>query len=214
MAGCTFTNAGVAPDGNGKHGMGIGALTDDQITFKRKFRWTFSIQPNCDGFNNAPIPASFVKLAARPNISIEETELNFLNEKTWIPGKAAWETITVTILDAGGKGQQAVNLNRSLFGWLKAVYDFTSTCRFQGSRIKDYGAVATLILYDGCGVGMEKWVLANVWPTAINFGDLDYASSDIAEIELTLRYSDVTYDGKCPGTIFPECCESCPVTVF
>ena len=40
-----------------------------------------------------------VKVAARPSITIEETEINYLNDKTWIPKKGTWEAITVTHFD-------------------------------------------------------------------------------------------------------------------
>jgi len=79
--------------------MGIGPLGFRNLIFKRKFRFTFEVQGIC-GDSSRSVPPHFVKVAARPNLSIEETEINFLNAKTWIPGKAAWETINVTYIDA------------------------------------------------------------------------------------------------------------------
>jgi len=52
---------------------------------------------------------------------------------------------------------------------------------------------------------METWTLGHVWPQAINFGDLDYSSSEEVNVELTLRYSEVRYESGNCGPKFKEC---------
>jgi hypothetical protein len=185
--------------------MDLGVLGNPNIVLKRKFRWAFTVENVCGG----SVPEHFVKIAARPNITIEETEINFMNAKTWIPGKAAWETISVTYYDV------ATADNQNLWKWLASVYDFNrgGTHSYQASvrggagQGVGYAGLGRLKLYDGCGTAIEEWEMRDVWPTAINFGDLDYSSSDTADIELTLRYSQVSYSslgidtaGCCSGT--------------
>jgi hypothetical protein len=189
--------------------MGLGKLAGPDLVFKRKYRWTFQIFPSC---GNQPIPAHFVKLASRPNLTIEETEINFLHGKMWIPGKGTWETITVTYYDIGNAGAGMT----ALFSWLATVYNFTdpdglhqSSKRGTGPGSGGYAGQGILLLYDGCGVTMESWELANMWPQAVNFGELDYSSSEEVTIELTLRYSEVKYTPLCGGSITP-CCKGCP----
>jgi hypothetical protein len=198
--------------------MGIGVLGDDNIVFKRKFRWTFTVEDIC---GSSAIPESFVKLAARPNLSIEETEINFLNAKTWIPGKGSWNTITVTYLDVANVAGSTVKPESpgspdNIYKWLASVYDFRGKAAGatpgqlnNGSRRRDYAAVGVLKLYDGCGGILETWLLEDMWPTEVNFGDLDYASSDNVEIELTLRYSNVEYTPGCGATFPAPCCTTC-----
>jgi hypothetical protein len=181
--------------------MGIGRLGFQNLVFKRKFRYTFELEDICLG---GSVPRHYVKLAARPNLSIEETEINFLNAKTWIPGKAAWETITVTYIDV------ADSFNNQLYTWLASVYDFTDPIELKmGSQKNDYAAKAIIKLWDGCGAELESWELKDVWPTNVNFGDLDYANSEEVTIELTLRYSDVQYTNVCPGFGIDPCCTDC-----
>jgi len=181
--------------------MGIGRLGFDNLIFKRKFRWTFELYDICGG---KKIPPHYVKLAARPNLTIEETEINYLHAKTWIPGKASWETITVTYYDV------ATNDIKPLYDWLASVYEFTNPVTLRmGSSRRDYAAKAFLFLYDGCGNEIEQWKLADVWPQAINFGELDYSSSEEATIELTLRYSQVEYKPICPAFNIDPCCTPC-----
>lgn len=195
MATCPSPSAAI-----GGNGMGIGRLGDPDIIHKRKFRWTFGIH-FCG--SNRTVKPSFVKTAARPDLTIEETDINFLNEKTWIPGKAAWEPITVTYYDVNSTE------NVDLLSWLASVYDFTSECRHMNAKRQDYSGTATLRMLDGCGNIMEIWTLQDAWPTSIKFGDLDYASSEVSEIELTLRYSKVTLDNRCGGQITRCPCTGC-----
>lgn len=183
--------------------MGIGALGFKNIIFKRKFRYTFIITNICGNASHF-VPESFVRVAARPNLDIDEVEINFLNAKTWIPGKASWQTINVTYYDVATTG------NKPLFDWLASVYNFTDPINLQmGSSRNDYAATGILKLWDGCGALLETWILNDLWPKSINFGDLDYASSDMCDIELTLRYSSVIYQSICPSYAIEPCCTGC-----
>lgn len=192
--------------------MGLGQIGQSGIVFKRKFRWTFEIERFCNG-QSLHVPSHFVKLASRPNVSIDETEINFRNGKMWIPGKGTWETITVTYYDVGGT--DAGNGLINLYSWLASVYDFTHpNSLFQGSKKSDYSGKGILILYDGCGDPIEQWVLDHMWPQSINFGDLDYSASEEVNVELTLRYSSVQYQSFCPKTNIKGCCSPCKAGPF
>jgi len=183
--------------------MGLDLLADNNLIFKRKFRWQLSLSWKNE---NNKIPPYYVKLAARPSLTIEETPINYLNGRMYIPGKAEWETLSVTFYDV------AYNTNgpKILYSWLASVYDFTDpkTLR-QNSKSKVYGGNGTLTLFDGCGEALEEWQLFNVWPTSVNFGDLDYASSDEVTIEATLRFSSVKYTSLCPSYTLEKDCDGC-----
>lgn len=192
-------------------GMGVGSVGvgDPNVIFKRKFRWTLEISGN--GQCPFRVPPYFCKLAARPNIEFEETEINWLNDKTWIPGKASWQAITVTYIDvAGNLSGAGAQGNLGLYDWLLTVFDFTSpTKKFMNSKRINYAGEATLTLWDGCGTPLETWTLLDAWPQAVNFGDLDYSVSDTLDIELTLRFSQVRFEHKCPVYTPQSCCVGC-----
>lgn len=176
--------------------MGLGKLGGASLVHKRKFRWLFEVQQ----LTNGDVPPHFVKIASRPNLSIEETEINFLNGKTWIPGKASWETITITFYDV------ATDDNIPLWSWLATVYNFLNPVTLeQASRRDNYAGVAVLTLYDGCGKGLERWSMGDAWPQAVNFGELDYSSSEEVTIEVTLRYSNVSYVNLCGSNPTSNC---------
>lgn len=183
--------------------MGLGIIGNPQTRIKRKYRYTFQVQ-TCNTF----VPEWFVKSANRPNLDIEETEINFLNGKTWIPGKGTWQELTVTYIDAVSPG--ASNATTALYSWIASVYNILDPVNLEmGTAAAEYAGQATLRLYDGCGNTMEQWLLLNIWPKSINFGDLSNDSSEECTIELTMRFTNVTYQTFCGGTIARCPCIPC-----
>jgi len=182
--------------------MGLGQLGNDALVFKRKYRWTLQLSPNCGG----TIPEAFVKVAARPSLTIDEQEINYLHGKMWIPGKGTWETMSVTYYDIGNAGPGMT----ALFSWLASVYQFTNpTTLYQASTSAGYACTGVLTMYDGVGAAMETWTMRKMWPTAVNFGELDYSNTEPATIDLTLRYSEVQYTSLCGGVQINPCHTGC-----
>ncbi|MCI0560364.1 MAG: hypothetical protein MN733_17910, partial [Nitrososphaera sp.] len=107
-----------------RYNMGMGPLGDPNIEPKRRFRFLFEVS-FCNGTKT--VPPYFVKMAARPDLSIEETELNFLNSKTWITGKPSWEQISVTYMDI------STGDNFQLWSWIGTVYNFFNSSTNAGS---------------------------------------------------------------------------------
>lgn len=178
--------------------MGIGDLGNPSIIFKRKFRYTLEIFTP-----RGIVPAYFVKVASRPNLQIEETEVNFLNATTWIPGKGKWQPLNVTYYDVSDGYMQ------SLYDWIATVHDFMDPVKLLNSEKAGWNSNAILNMYDGCGQVLESWYLGSVWPQNIDFGEVDYGNSDIAEINLTLRFSEVRFESACgmrrPNAICAGC---------
>lgn len=192
--------------------MGIGRIgLSEKLFFKRKFRWVFQVDNIC---GNQSVPPDFVKVAARPNISFEETEINFLHAKMKIPGKASFENITVTYYDVAPVRPDTI-LN--LYNWIGGVYDFLGP---NGTRENPrmasyaegaggYAGLATLTMLDGGGAPLEAWKLFQCWPQSVNFGDLDYSSNEESTIELTLAYQFAKWTNYCGGTQPNPCYVGC-----
>jgi hypothetical protein len=196
----------------GRLPMGLGALGDGNLIFKRKFRWTFEIQFCCNQPTPQTVAREFVKVGNRPQIDIEEVEINYLNAKTWIPGKGTWQTLGITYYDVSGTvPTMSGGSTTSILGWIATIYDFTNPCCLtMNSTPAAYEGLARLILWDGCGAPLEGWILRHVWPTSVNWGDLDMSSSEECTIELTLRFSEVSYQSYCPNQSLTVCpCVPC-----
>lgn len=160
--------------------MGLGTLSDSGMMFgKRKYRWTLEwLTPS----GELIVPESFVKISARPNISIDGVSVTNNSQQYWIPGKSSWESITATYFDTNNDEGGAL-----MAYWLAQQYQ-----RESNEPLKIDLACAVLKLYDGVGFLLETWELDGAMVIGYSFGDLDYSSDD-QQMEVTIRYSDVHY---------------------
>lgn len=155
----------------------------------RKFRWTFEAE-----FPFGKIPTTFVRINSRPQIEIEdETEVNYLSEKTWIPGKQEWQAISTTFYDVDPNSTS----HSELFDVLSKTYDYSSGTVALSSEKRDLLGTAVLTLYDGHATPMEAWTLSEIYPESISFGELDYSSSEMITIDVKWKYKSVQYKSFC-----------------
>ena len=186
--------------------MGIGKLGAPETIIKRKFRYTISFSNPNGAWGN--IPEAYVKTASRPQLEVDELEIQFLNASTWIPGKARWQPLNITYIDVGGKALQA------LYDWTATIYDFqkyADSDKLYQSERKGWTGTGLLGIYDGCGTPIERWTLTGCFLQSVNFGDLDYGSNEECTIDLTVRFDKakledvgqcgVVPEGKCKGCI-------------
>ena len=126
------------------------------------------------------IPAYLIRAAARPTITFEEIVLDHINTKRYVKGKGAWEPLEITLYDPiVPSGAQAV------MEWVR-LHKESVTGRDGYSDF--YKKDVTFNMLGPVGDVVEEWVLKGTYIETANFGDLDYASSDPAEIQLTLKY--------------------------
>lgn len=181
--------------------MGIGELGQPNTIIKRKFR--YSVQFTTP---RGEIPRHFVKVSNRPQLELDELELQFLNASTWIPGKGRWQPLNITYIDTAHSSM------KPLYDWVASVYDFqgyaTGTNLKQTER-KGWDAQCMMSMYDGCGTELERWTLFGCFPQSINFGDLDYASSDECTIDLTIRFDRAKLEGFCGSPTPSGLCQGC-----
>ena len=126
------------------------------------------------------IPAYLIKTANRPQIQFEEIVLDHINVKRYIKGKGAWQPVDIMLYDpVVPSGAQAV------MEWVRLSHEsVTGRDGYSDFYKKD----VTFNLLGPVGDVVEEWVLKGAYIENANFGDLDYASSDPAEITLTLKY--------------------------
>ena len=159
------------------HGLNL-----NDLSLKRKFRWLFSIPDVAvNGVNTLP-----PRKGARPGISLKEQEFQHVSETIYFPLKADWKPVNLVLYDI------KCNFN-PVFNWLERIYTVGDTsnitfnpCQLKGSEFKKPKAL--LQLYDGCGNTLESWTFENVYPSSIDWGDLDMDSSEFVMVDLTLRY--------------------------
>tara|TARA_B100000700_G_C14607785_1_gene652136 strand:+ start:27 stop:515 length:489 start_codon:yes stop_codon:yes gene_type:complete len=140
---------------------------------KRKFRWVFAIEG---------IDAFLMKSAARPNVTIGESTLEFINSKRYLAGKLAYDAISVTLYDpiAPSGAQQVME-------WVRT---HTETVSGRSGYADFYKRDCQLKMLDPVGTVVELWDLKGCFLTTAGFGDLDYGTEDPTEISLTIRFDN------------------------
>ena len=126
------------------------------------------------------IPAYLIKTANRPSITFDEVELNHMNVKRFVKGKATWESLEMTLYDP-----VVPSAAQAVMEWVRLGHEsVTGRDGYSDFYKKDL----TFRLLGPVGDVIEEWTLKGAWIQDANFGEFDFSSSDPADIQLTLRY--------------------------
>ena len=139
----------------------------------RKNRWVVRFP------SDLGISEWMLKSAARPKINQNEKEIQFLNTSTWVVGRYTWDAINLTFRDP-----IAPSASQALMEWIRLASE--SVTGRQGYAA-GYKRDLELEMLDPAGVCMQKWILKNSFITSCDFGSLDYADDELADITATLR---------------------------
>ena len=126
------------------------------------------------------IPAFTIKAASRPSIQFDEIVLEHINVKRYVKGKGAWQPLEITLYDP-----IVPSASQAVMEWVREHHE--SVTGRQGYS-DFYKKDITFNLLGPVGDIVEEWTLKGTYIENANFGDLDYGTSDPAEITLTLKY--------------------------
>lgn len=161
----------------------MGKLADPTTIFKRKFRWMFRIiTPGSDEWIGEGVNALPPMKGARPSLEFKDIEVQHVIEDVYLPGKPSWKPINLVLYDICPPSSK-----HPVWEWILQCYD-PDTGQFYAILDKGFKKNCILELYTGCGNVMESWMFENAWPAAVNFGDLDMATSDVVTCDITLKY--------------------------
>lgn len=153
--------------------LSVGDMLPNRFEPKRKFRWVFAIEG---------IDAFLMKSAARPNVTISEQEIQYMNSRRYLAGKLNYDAISVTLYDpiAPSGAQQVME-------WVRT---HTETVSGRSGYADFYKRDCQLKMLDPVGTVVELWDLKGCFLTSAQFGDLDYGTEDPTEIALTIRFDN------------------------
>jgi hypothetical protein len=140
---------------------------------KRQNRWVLEFPADLE------FSEWMVQTAARPNATINATEIPFMNISTWVAGRSTWDTLSVTFIDPIGP-----SATQKVMQWIRQCIEH-STGRM-GYAV-NYKKNLVLKMLDPAGETVEKWLVEGCFITAANFGSLDYSTDDLATVEITLQ---------------------------
>lgn len=138
---------------------------------KRKFRWLLAIE-GMDAF--------LLKSAARPTITTEEFQINYINATRYLASKYTFEPIEISLHDAiAPSGAQQV------MEWIRLAHEHVT----QRAGYADfYKRDIQLKMLDPLGAVVELWDIKGAFVQNSNYGELAYDNMESADITLTVRY--------------------------
>jgi hypothetical protein len=137
----------------------------------------------------------------RPSVSFEEMVLDIYNSKIKLAGKHSWDDLTCNLRDDAG-GQ----VSRLVGEQLQKQLDFMEQAS-AASGI-DYKFLTRFEVLDGGNgtfepVALETWEIYGCYLKAVNYNDMNYASSEAATVAMTIAFDNAvqTPQGQGVGTL-------------
>jgi len=125
---------------------------------------------------------------SRPNLNFNPFVIEAYNSKVNLVGKPSWEPVTVNLRDdAGG------NVSKLVGEQIQKQFDFAEQA--SASSGIDYKFVLKFEMLDG-GNGanqpniLETWELYGAFVNQVNYGEMNYGTSEPAMITLTVTYDN------------------------
>ena len=118
--------------------------------------------------------------ASRPKMTNERKEVAYKQLTTYYKGKTKCEPMTIKFRDVIGP-----SVFQKILQWQRQHTDFISGC---GGYASNYKKTLQLVMEDGCGNAVQKFILYGCFLTEVDGGELDQTSDDIAEVQITVSY--------------------------
>lgn len=124
----------------------------------------------------------------RPSVNFNPITIDVYNSKVYLQGKPEWQETTVNLRDdAGG------NVSKLVGEQIQKQFDFME----QASAASGYDYKFSLryeVLDGGNGAKsptvLETWELSGCMLSSVDYGDMNYATNDPAQIALTIRFDN------------------------
>ena len=151
----------------------VTSMIPNKFEPKRKNRWVLMIEG---------IDAYIIKTASRPQVTIEEVEIPFINSRRYLAGKATFSAMAVTLHDpiAPSGSQQVME-------WIRLHFESVSG---RSGYADFYKRDIQLKMLDPVGTVIELWDIKGAFIVDANFNDVTYEDGAPVEITLSLRYDN------------------------
>jgi|TARA_B100000674_G_C37849734_1_gene919370 hypothetical protein len=140
---------------------------------KRNYRWVLAIEG---------IDAFLVASTNRPDFSLGEKKIEFINSYRMIGGKLSFGDLSVKLHDpiAPSGAQQVME-------WIRTHYESVSG---RAGYADFYKRDIQLKLLDPIGTVVELWDIKGAFITNAGFGSLDYTGEELMMIDLTIKFDN------------------------
>ena len=124
----------------------------------------------------------------RPNVSFDQMTVDIYNSRVYLAGKHTWEPITINLRE-----DVSNNVQKMVGEQLQKQFDFFE--QSSAASGADYKFVTRIEILDG-GNGanaasvLETFELYGCYLESTNYNTLNYATSEVVTIALTVRYDN------------------------
>ncbi len=154
-------------------GGGPNALSEVRRTHRWIFQSTTHLRQNV---------LLVLKSCSRPSLTFEEPAMHHNQEQVYYAGKHTWEPLSMSWYDM----EQNPDISQAMYEWLEKCLIVADANVQPPSVFKS--TQSSLQMRDGLGNATETWQIYYGWPQALNWGSLDYSSSDLQLIEVKFRF--------------------------
>jgi hypothetical protein len=146
---------------------------------KRGYRWVLTTDN---------IPLYTLKKVSKPSFAVTETAHKYLNHTYYYPGRVEWNTVALTLADPVAPDAAKIVTQMIQNSGYNPATDETMTQTM--SKAKSTAAIGNFQIeqIDAEGNAIETWTLINPWVKDVKYGELDYESDDLTNVELEIRY--------------------------
>ena len=140
---------------------------------KRTYRWVLAIE-GIDSF--------LVTTANRPNVSISDKKIDYINSYRRVAGKLEFQDLSIKLHDpiAPSGAQQMME-------WIRTHYESVSG---RAGYADFYKRDIQLKMLDPIGTVVELWDIKGAFLTSVNFGTLGYDQDDIMFVDATIKFDN------------------------
>lgn len=138
----------------------------------------------------------YAKKVSKPSFTIQETSHKFMNHTFYYPGRTEWNTITFSIVDT----VEAKNAEKIMQAVVNSGYNLP-TDEGQARKTQSKHSATENGLGDvkiqslkADGSTHETWLLKNAWVKDVKFGEYDYESDDLTQIDVEVRYDYALFE--------------------
>ena len=126
---------------------------------------------------------------SRPNLTHEEVVIDSYNSKMYLAGKHTWEPITIVFRDdMSSKVIKAIGAQLN-----KQVDHADQASSIAGSAYKFGMQIETLDGNNTTPVVFDQWDLSGCFITQVQYGDLNYADSNMVQVTMTVRFDQAAH---------------------
>lgn len=155
---------------------------------KLKYRFRLSFVNFGVSTNNVIELTKQVQDAKRPSVKFNPVTVDIYNSKVYFQGKPEWDETSVTLRD-----DSAGNISKMVGEQIQKQFDFQEQAS-AASGI-DYKFQLQIDILDG-GNGaatpnvLESWALYGCFLSSVDYGELNYNSSDPMTVALSIRFDN------------------------